>query len=358
MSHVIMGAGALGSLIGFYLTSGNEEVVLVDSNTDRIRQISEHGVQIVGFRGSGRQMIRATQVENLGDLGPISQVTLCVKSDDVETALEVILPYCQPETLFVSFLGGLASLDLSERLNSKEIIAMVTNCESRLRSDGLVETGFHNFTWAGHLDGQFSKRLSEEQVRYSWVAPTISVSVVPGIIWSKAIYSLEAVLSALVEGLPKDLFMKPATRTVAAALIRENLALAEAYDVDCPAFDFFDPNMYRAKSQGEGLAMDTWIKHAWMRHESFRTGLEDELSCKTGLSWSMSPKNPASETPLLIQDLMSKAQAVGMELPLTKKLGDIYDQVVNGDLEYASFEAIEQLNLARRQFGIDIPGAN
>lgn len=356
MVHVVVGGGAHGSVAAAYLNRGAERAVIMEAGAPRREQLRRDGVRLAGFRGEEQVAAEVVAPDQLKRLAPLETVHICVKPADLDAALDATLPHTDPHTVFVSHLGGLTPFALAARLGSTRMIVAVPNTESLLRADGVVETDFHNFIWIGELDGTFTDRLDALQGSLSWVAPCFVTKVITGMVWSKAIYSLEVGLSGLVDAPPAEVFADRTVRRLAAALVREGIALAEAAGVEPIAFDFFDPNLYKAKGDGEGNVMDIWIKNAWIRREGFRVGFDYQFPAKAGLSWSLSPRNADQETTHLLAELKAEARTRGVAMPFTDRFAALFADVAGGR-RAPSAECFRDLERARQDLGIRVPGA-
>jgi 2-dehydropantoate 2-reductase len=354
--HVILGGGAHGSLVASSLVRGGESVVVVEREARRREQIARDGIRIAGFRGEAQARVDVVGVDGLRAMAPLDAVHVCVKPVDVASAVDAVLPAAAPGTVFISHAGGLTPFALAARAGSARTVVAVPNMESMVRDDGVVETDFHNFAWLGELDGRFTERLDALQAALSWVGPALVTRVVRGMVWAKAIYSLEVALSTLIDAPPAEVYAERAHRRLAAALVRENIAVADAAGIEPIAFDFFDPNLYRAKGDGEGNVMDIWIKHAWARHEGFRTGFEYPFPAKAGLSWSFSPGNPAQETTSLCGDLIAEAAARRVAIPLTERFAAIFTEAASGRRALGAAN-LRELDAIRDRAGIRVPGS-
>ena len=354
MRYIVLGTTPTACVIAAYLAKHDVDVTLVDSGGALLHDIANTGIRLTGFRGDLQTPVSVRDLEGLGALSPSSCVLVCDHPATAQAKIETLLPLAAQDTVFVTFVSSLVSLKLIDRIGSNRSLAGVANFEARIRDDGVVETDFHNFIWLGEMDGGHSDRLNRIQNDLSWVAPTFLTSVITGMIWSKAIYSIEAALAAVVNASPMDVYDHPRHRRLAAALARENIALADAQGTTPIAFDFFDPNLYRAANPGEGEVTDVWIKNAWMRHEQFRVGLDDEFPPQVGLGWQLSPANPHQEATKLFDDLLEYAQGCGCSLPLTGELSKLHAQIFSGD-KALSWDHLATLESVRKDLGIDIP---
>lgn len=48
MKIAVMGAGSIGGIVGAYLAKGNEDVVLVDTNKEHVKEMNRQGLKIDG----------------------------------------------------------------------------------------------------------------------------------------------------------------------------------------------------------------------------------------------------------------------------------------------------------------------
>lgn len=354
MQYTVLGTTPTALVMVAYLARHGIDVTLVDSRSQLLDDIANKGISLTGFRGDLHTAVSVQDLNGLGPLWPSSCVLVCDHPATALAKLETLLPLAAHDTVFVSFVSSLVSLKLVELIGPDRSLAGVANFEARIRDDGVVETDFHNFIWLGEMDGTHSEGLNRIQNALSWVAPTFLTSVIRGMIWSKAIYSIEAALAAVVNAGPMEVYDNPRHRRLAAALVRENIALADALGTAAIAFDFFDPNLYRAANPGEGEVTDVWIKNAWMRHEQFRVGLDDEFPPQVGLGWQLSPANPHQEATTLFDELLEYAQACGITLPLTRELSRLHAQIVSGH-KALSWDHLATLESVRKDLGIDIP---
>ena len=277
MRYIVLGTTPTACVMAAYLAAHEVDVTLVDSHSELLDGIAKKGISLAGFRGDMHTSVSVRALDGLRELLPSSCVLVCDHPTTAQAKLEALLPLSAQDTAFVTFTSSLVSLKLADLVGPERLLAGVANFEARIRDDRVIETNFHNFIWLGEFDGTHSERLNHIQNALSWVAPSFLTSVISGMIWSKSIYSIEAALAALVYASPADVYGSPQHRRLGAAFVRENIALADAHGTTPIAFDFFDPNLYRAANPGEGEVTDIWIKNAWMRHEQFRVGLEHEF---------------------------------------------------------------------------------
>ncbi len=116
MRTLIVGAGALGGLVGANLTRAGEDVVLLESNTARAALLNEAGL-LVSRMGEDEVCVPVTVVSAVDGLAPFDLVFVAVKTYETEDAVRSVLPAVGPQTLFLSLQNGIG--------NAEKIAALV-----------------------------------------------------------------------------------------------------------------------------------------------------------------------------------------------------------------------------------------
>src|SRR5689334_8639400 len=105
MRVTIVGAGAIGGLVGGYMTRAGHDVTLVDRSAEHVAAINRDGLFVDGIRGDMRLPARAITPDALK--GPLEAVIIAVKSMDTEDAARLVIPHLGPDGFIVSFQNGL-----------------------------------------------------------------------------------------------------------------------------------------------------------------------------------------------------------------------------------------------------------
>lgn len=316
MQYTIIGAGALGSLIAARLHHHGVEVEVIDEDAARLERLGRP-VSVRGYRLGPPTLLPAVGWDAAGR--DPTAVFLCVPPNRVEDAIAKGRETFRSEAPLVLFAGGIDVLDQATAWSGPCVHA-VANLEVRLNGDGEPETGFHNFVWLGNREASETDTMRQVQHDLAWVAPTLTTKVIVGMVWSKAVFELEAALPVLAGVAPKDFYEREDAVSVAADLVREALGVAEAAGVTPIAFDFFDPNLYHVRTAGERATLSAWIRHAWSRHEQYRVGASDAFTEPAGLGWSLDPRNPAQELGTLLEQFRERARALRLPTPILDRL--------------------------------------
>jgi 2-dehydropantoate 2-reductase len=335
MHYTIIGGGALGSLIAARLHHRGVSIALVEVNASRRNRLRA-GLAVGGF---WRGPLVMPPVYGWDDAPTASNaLLLCVSPTQLNEALQQAVRHFATFPPLVSFVGGIEQMDLVATWPG-EVIYGVTNLEVRLDDAGNPETGFHNFTWLGNLAGTETDAMRQVQYDLAWLSPTLTTKVIAGMTWSKAIFMIEASLPAITGMIPLAFFSLKDRIEAAVIVVRECLAIARAVGVVPIAFDFFDPNLYVANTPGERRALESWIRHAWKRHEQFRVGAPVSFTEPAGIGWLLDPRNPTNELIGLLHELQRCGAAHGVLTPHLDTLAILVDEAYK-QARHASLERV------------------
>ncbi len=99
----IMGAGALGSYVGAYLTQAGEDVTFIDIWPEHVETMRSRGLRASGSQGDFTVPVKALHLTDAqGIAEPFDFAFIAVKSYDTEWAAHFIKRYVKPEGCFIS----------------------------------------------------------------------------------------------------------------------------------------------------------------------------------------------------------------------------------------------------------------
>jgi len=126
MKIVIVGAGALGGLVGAQLATGGEDVTFIEINEARTRLLNETGLYVAeGNKGETCVPVKVvTSVEGL----PVADlVFISVKTYQTEPALRACLPVIGPDTFVLSMQNGIGNTDtMAEIIEPRLVLSGIT----------------------------------------------------------------------------------------------------------------------------------------------------------------------------------------------------------------------------------------
>ncbi|MGK2933776.1 MAG: 2-dehydropantoate 2-reductase [Gemmatimonadaceae bacterium] len=112
MRVLIVGAGALGGLVGAMLTRAGEDVTLLEVNAARAHQLNTDGLQIARSGGGESITVPLRVVTSVEGLDPFDLVFIAVKTYQTEDAVRAALPAARADTLFLSMQNGVGNAEL------------------------------------------------------------------------------------------------------------------------------------------------------------------------------------------------------------------------------------------------------
>src|SRR5437764_12496561 len=104
----IIGAGAIGSVVGGMLTKAGKDVTLVDQWPDHVESMKRVGLRLSGTCGEHLIPVKALHMYELQSVTePFDAIFISVKSYDATWATQMGLNYLAPDGVVVDFQNGL-----------------------------------------------------------------------------------------------------------------------------------------------------------------------------------------------------------------------------------------------------------
>jgi len=236
MRMLVMGAGALGTVVGGFMAKAGHDVTLVGRprNMDAIRA---HGLRITGIWGEHHvaTVHPCAGVEELTP-GALDLVLLTVKSYDTHAAITSLAPFLGPGTLVCSYQNGLGNAEvIAEVIGWPRTFGARAIFGAWLREPGWVEvTVIADPTALGTYD----TATPAERVRAIAAAmnnagiPTVYTDEIATVLWSKVTYNCALnPLSGLLDVPYGVLLETEHTRSILREVVQEVYAVADAMGV-------------------------------------------------------------------------------------------------------------------------------
>ena len=126
MRILIVGAGALGGLVGAYLTRAGEDVTLLEVNKARARLLAEEGLQISRV-GQDEESFPVKAVTSVDGLAPFDLVFIAVKTYQTEAATRGVISAVGPNTRFLSLQNGIGNAEtIAQLVGSDRVLCGIT----------------------------------------------------------------------------------------------------------------------------------------------------------------------------------------------------------------------------------------
>lgn len=254
MKIAVVGAGAIGGYLGAKLALAGENVTFIARNKN-LAAINANGFKLILADGSEQHAARVRAVQAMADAGPQDVVLLTLKAHQVKDVLPELRALFGPETLVVSMINGLPwwyfhklagpyegrrleSVDpggvIASHIEPERVIGSVVYPAAELVAPGVVRVIEGNRFTLGEPDGSRSPRieaLSQALMKAGFKSP-VSKDI-RGEIWVKLWGNLSFnPISALTHATLEDICRFPASRELAASMMREAQTVAEKLGVE------------------------------------------------------------------------------------------------------------------------------
>lgn len=135
MKFGIVGAGAMGCLLGGFLAKAQEEVWLIDVWEEHIKEINKNGLQVVQEDKGESIPINSTFYPQ--EVGLCDVVIVSTKFHNTRAAVENALPMIGPETLVMTIQNGIGNVEIiSEFVPPQQILFGLTTLGSVVLKPG------------------------------------------------------------------------------------------------------------------------------------------------------------------------------------------------------------------------------
>ena len=160
MNILIVGAGAIGSLIGARLSQTQATVILFSTDRPHMEAVRESGLKVEELDGTLRTyaLNACFEIENLPRNPDLALIL--VKSYATREALSFVRPVCSPSTVFLTLQNGIGNWEqIAEVVGEKSVLAGSTAQGSTLLGPGLIRHGGNGPTYIGEPGGAVSERV-------------------------------------------------------------------------------------------------------------------------------------------------------------------------------------------------------
>jgi len=185
----ILGAGAIGSVVGGLLTKAGHDVTLIDQWPEHVDAMKSKGLRLSGTIGDFIvSPVKALHIHELQSVRePFDAIFIAVKSYDTEWATAMPLSYLTPDGVIVDFQNGINDERVAAIAGRHRTLGCVITISAGMYEPGhamRTDTGQIGFKIGEH-DGQETARAKELATIMSAVAETKVTTNLFGERWSK-----------------------------------------------------------------------------------------------------------------------------------------------------------------------------
>jgi len=202
MKTLVVGAGALGGIIGARLLAGGASVSLATRNATAAAEIKASGLRVIGI--GGELSTEAGEVAPLAEYsvpGTFDLIILATKAQDAIDVAPSLVRLLAPGGTLLPIQNGGVPLMLAGQLGVRCVLGGLSNLTATMLRPGIFEQTNAGYLLIGELGGGESDR--SERV-CQWLSRAINVKVTPnlqGAVWSKLLLNCSVTTIGAIAGL-------------------------------------------------------------------------------------------------------------------------------------------------------------
>ncbi|USH05633.1 ketopantoate reductase family protein [Grimontia kaedaensis] len=229
----MLGAGAMGSVIGGHLALTDNDVVLINIDPEFVEAVNKSG--LILETGNAEHIVKVLAVTETQHLEPFDLVIVLVKSFHTQAAIESAINLVGENTMVMSLQNGLGQESLlSEVVGREHVIAGKTYVGGMMLTPGKVKAGVAGKeTIIGEIDGQLTPRIKEvERIFNDAGLKTVATDNIMGAMWDKLLINVAAGALSAITGLNfGNLYDIPSIKQTGVEAVAEAMRVASALGV-------------------------------------------------------------------------------------------------------------------------------
>lgn len=243
MKIAIIGSGAIGSVVGAYLSEHHETTLIARKN--QAQAINSKGLFVKGVRGEKLFRLKAKEVM---DEEPEIAV-VCTKTQDVEIALKENLEFLKNSLVLTSQNGVRADKIAAQLLRKENLLSSIVMFGATFLEPGEV---VHNFEGDWILGDFFSDKpqklkAAKEALKSSF--NIIESANIAGMKWTKVFVNFNNCLPALLGKSMQEAFSDVEISKLSIRLLKEGFETVDKAGVSLVSLPNFDIDKFRSLTQ-------------------------------------------------------------------------------------------------------------
>jgi 2-dehydropantoate 2-reductase len=342
MRVAIYGAGAMGTVLGAWLTEDGIQVDLITRNEAHVRAMKEKGATVVYSVQGGQRTTKVNALLPREMSGQYDVIFLMTKQRYNEEILMGLLPYLKEDGVVCTTQNGLPEQSVAEIVGKERTYGAVTSYGATFVEAGKVEMtsdlsaismqvgGYQNDgAKLSFLEEILS--LSENFLNEGFVSTTDNLL---GARWAKlainAAFSGLSVMTGLTFG---EIAQKPKTRRLALGILRECIAVANASGVTLSKMQGHDmEKMLGGKTPLKRFIAYMVLPFAMRKHKKIRSGMLMDIQ-----------NGKRCEIDFINGAVVREGVKTGVETPLCSQLVEIVHGIEDGlyEIDYKNVDFFE-----------------
>ena len=337
----IYGAGAMGTVLGAFLTKGGlKNVHLIARNENHVNALKQKGATVVCKADNTRFTTPVSALFPFEMQEKYDVVFLMTKQRNNAEILTNLLPFLHENSVVCTTQNGLPEISVAEIVGSKRTYGAATSFGANFIGDGQVELTSKqagmSMTVGGYQNDGEKLKLLEEILSYAgkgagnenFVTITDNLS---GARWAKlcinATFSSLSTLTGLTFG---QVVKKRKSRKLALAMLQECIAVANASGVKLAKMQGHDmEKMLGGKTPIKRFIAYLVLPFAMKKHKKLHSGMLKDIQ-----------NGRKCEIDFVAGIVCREGQKVGVETPVCSQVVEIIHGIENGlyEIDYKNVD--------------------
>ncbi|MBV7484829.1 ketopantoate reductase family protein [Bordetella sp. BOR01] len=329
----IVGAGAVGCLVGGRLADAGLDVTLIDAWPEHVEAIQRHGLVFEEPSNTRTVNVRALHIGQVQSLykHPADIAFICVKLYDTEWATALIAPYLSATGYVVTLQNGLIEETIAARVGWARTVGCIgSGLHVALAGPGHLQrarTSARSASpcfYVGEVHGRITPRARHLADMLQHVDTSVPTNNLWGLRWAKLVANcMTSALCAVADMDLKALFLNPESRRAMTQLASQAIVLGDTlgYDVE---------NVF-------GLPAEAWVAAArgetadLLRvHEVFQKQYESLTHSAISGTAQDIQKGRHTEVAYMNGYIAARAQEAGVSVPHHAELANLIECIESG----------------------------
>lgn len=325
MAITIIGAGAIGGVLGAYLARAGEEIIFCDSAQDHVNKINSNGLTIEGPEETFTVKSTAyTPLQLIEQRKPLEIIFLCVKAQHTEKALVPFLPLLTPTSQVVSFQNGLCEREISKIIGAERTIGCFVNFSADYIEPGKILYGGVASLYLGELDGSVTQRITALKERLQVWGPAQVTDNIWGYLWGKMSYAGLLYATALVDETMAAVVERRDFREMLMELCSEILEIAEKEGITPLGFDDWEPRLVYPRKTQDSEKLNAQL-------EKLAERMASNKKTKSGIWRDLAVRKRETEVDAQLVPILEIGEFHNVEMPLLAALVKAIKEIESGN---------------------------
>lgn len=321
MRTLVIGCGAIGSLIAGILSQKGFEVDIACKNDEQAEKLTIDGLI---FKVKNRRYIQFVNAYNGVKTTPgnYDYVLLATKSFEIEQPICETLDKLSPQGLIVSLQDGYCEQIIARIAGSDRVVGAMVGWGATMLNEGISEMSSKGDMFIGKLDGSDDPRLDNLQYMLNHIVSTSIVRNINEQKYSKLIINSCVTTLGAITGLNVGaLITDKKLRNTFIQIIKEALLVADLLKIEIP--DYAGRLNYYRLIRGNSTF------HRIRKHLKIRIfGFKFRKVKSSGLQ--SLERGEATETDFLNGYIVQRAKELGIDTPINERLVNIVHEIEQG----------------------------